>query len=411
MIYEKFYSALKWNTLEVVLYQLALVLHNIALAKVLGGSFFGVIGTIFSIIFLLIPILGFGFDKALIANFSTITTNKNNLKEFFFYQLFIQICALGLAIPILIKLGNPLDIIFCRPQSCFEISSLIWTIAGLIIITEGLRRSLKIFVQLTFKSKYTSIVEITLLIAYLIIVWSFYFLNEALTLEQIFIPFLMTSATSLLPYIYICSKIYRATPSTAAALSWKQFLKSRYEGYLFQLSSAFFSGNMLVPLFAYKYGLPVAGYLKIFSYIGGTVISFSEKIFGITSSALFISLGDSKERRIAFKKIKDQFLFIIGLASTLMILIYFVSRHPIYSGAGILFLWALILENFNIVYEKYFLVQHKILGIFFINLISALIFFLLFWFNAFDLKVAVLAIIFIRAISFVIVAKKATYLK
>jgi hypothetical protein len=411
-IYKKFNQALRWNTLEVAIYQVALYIHNIAIAKVLNIKFFGAIGTVFSLIFLSIPILGFGFDKALIANFKGITANKESFKKFFLGQLFLQLIFFGLALPLFIIFENPLDIVFCKPQDCILIQKQIWAIVGLSVLSEGIRRSLKLLIQLTFKSKYTSIIETALLAAYIATVWSAYFMFGTLTLNLIFIPFLILSMLSLVIYAFICTRLYNSIKGGATHLNWPQIVKSRYEGYLFQLSSALFSGNLLVLLFAYKYGLVNAGYLKLFGYLGGIIIAFSEKIFGMAGGALFVNLKDNPEEiKKAFKKIKNQFLLILTLISVIITFIYLFSSHPIYSGSGILFLLALTLENFNVIYEKYFLIQHQILGIFFVNLACALIFFSLLYFNNLSLERTIASLILIRAVSFAIIAKKATTLK
>lgn len=411
-IYRKFNQALKWNTIEVLVYQISLYLHSKAVAVVVGSTFYGAVGTVFSLIFLFIPILGFGFDKALISNFKSITANKQNFKKFFLFQLGVQVLLLGAALPLFLLLENPLDLVFCKPQSCLIMSKYMWAIAALTVVSEGIRRSLKLIIQLAFKSKYTSIIETGLLGSYIAIVWSSYFTFGTITFNWIFVPFLTLSLVSLVAYTIICINLYGKVESGNSYVSWRQIIESRSEGYLFQLSSALFSSNMLVPVFAYKYGLEVASTLKLFSYLGGVIISFSEKAFGIAGGALFANLKNKPEEiKLAFKKTRDQFSFIIGLISAIIILVYLTSRHPVYSGYSILFLLALTLENFNIVYEKYFLVQHKIIGIFLINLICALIFFSIFCLDSLSLNQAILSLIFIRAASFATVAKVSASLK
>ena len=408
-LYTKFNSAVRWNTLEAFLYQIILYMHSMAVFVIVGVTFFGIVGTIFSLIFLLIPLLGLGFDKALIINFNTIIENKANLKKIFIKQFIMQFLLLSLSFPIFIFLDNPLDLIFCSKALCYNVNRFIWIIAAFIVVSEGLRKSLRTFMQLAFKNKYTSVIEISTLVIYLTTVWTSYYITNNITLEIIFVPFLLQSLIALVALIVLTLKFATQLSNKSnnhSAINWSNINKSRQQGYLFQISNAFFSGNFLIPLFAYQFGLDIAGYLKLFSYLGGIGVAFSEKIVGITSGALFLWLqNDNNAKTLAFNKIKNQFILLLTILSTAILMVYLFSNHQTYSGSGILFLLALTLENFYIIYEKYFLIQNKILYIFFINLVSALVFISFFLFFSFSLEQIISTLISIRVISFGIIAK------
>ena len=175
-------------------------------------------------------------------NFNAITANKENFKKFFIGQLLIQFLLLSLSFPIFIFLDNPLDLIFCSKVLCYNVDRFIWIIAASIVVSEGLRKSLRTSMQLAFKNKYTSIIEIFTLAIYLIAVWVIYYITGKITLEIIFIPFLLQSLLALTALIFLTSKFAAQLPDSSNnhnVINWGKINKSRQQGYLFQVSNAF----------------------------------------------------------------------------------------------------------------------------------------------------------------------------
>src|SRR3990167_9355996 len=247
-VWSKFYKAIKWNTAEALLYQASLSIHNLALFWVIGKEKFGLVGTVFSIIFLLIPILNLGFDKAMIANYSELTNSKEAFKKYFLGQLFFQLLSLPIAFFLVFSGQEILSFILCNPINCLSFPKSIWFVAATTVVAEGLKKSLKVFLQLSFLNRYSSILEISTLWAYISTVWILNF-TVGFSFWNIFLPFLIQSVFSLIVLSFAVFKIFKGLKSTSNfQISILEIVHLRISTFFLQASGLTFSGNFLIPL-------------------------------------------------------------------------------------------------------------------------------------------------------------------
>src|SRR5438105_1510836 len=95
-IYKQFTKSIAWDTFEAASYQLLLLCHQIALFSIIGRTEYGLIGALFSIIYLVVTITNFGLDVTLSPFFSYMTTSKQHFKRVmclqFLPELMLLLC-------------------------------------------------------------------------------------------------------------------------------------------------------------------------------------------------------------------------------------------------------------------------------------------------------------------------------
>ncbi len=162
--------------------------------------------------------------------------------------------------------------------------------------------------QLSLYNHLTTIIEIGGLFIYLVLFWGFYFIEKTITLQSVFLPFLIQSILGLIPLTFIIINIYKGCPNWNSKKRTK-ILKSRFKGFIYQVSTLLFSSNVLITVFASKFGFVVTSYLKITNYLAAIIpISIGMSSATILSQLKFRS---NKEKREALHKIKTIFYLIL----------------------------------------------------------------------------------------------------
>src|ERR1700735_2350479 len=90
-LYPRFLSGLRWNTLESVVYHAIFIAHQSMLYHTLPIKEYGLIGTLFSGIYLIVACANLGFDAVIIGFFDQISQNKNNAFRLLIVPLLAQI--------------------------------------------------------------------------------------------------------------------------------------------------------------------------------------------------------------------------------------------------------------------------------------------------------------------------------
>ncbi|MFA5999006.1 MAG: hypothetical protein WC747_03255, partial [Candidatus Babeliales bacterium] len=260
-MHSQFLQAIKWNTINVFLYKFLLQTHQACLFYVISKELFGISGTIFSSIYLLISLTNFGFDYSLFSFYQEYSSSQAQFKSLVKqYALRVMITLLVVAcISIVGLFASDVKIVdfFLRnvPRSLLPFLACIF-------ITESLKKSLEILAQLSFLNKSITILEIGTIVTYLTVVWSSYFIRGSIDLHSIFIPMAITSFFEL---VLLASRLYRfylTLPKQEATVS-AEVLTSPCLGvaesvagnqainYLNQVAKAFFSPNFLILFLAY----------------------------------------------------------------------------------------------------------------------------------------------------------------
>ena len=75
-MFAQFLQAIAWNTISLFFYKSILLIHQIALFSAISQQTYGIIGTIFAAMYLLIGLTNFGFEYSLFPFFSEYSTTK-----------------------------------------------------------------------------------------------------------------------------------------------------------------------------------------------------------------------------------------------------------------------------------------------------------------------------------------------
>lgn len=408
-IYKLFNRSIKWNTIEAIVYQTILTLHQILLFSAVDKLSYALIGTIFSLLYLSIVFLNFGLDKSLATFFLEYTKSKSNFKRFFMFQLFIQLALLITVGLIFILFKDSISYLFSSNFKCPVLENSSWLILSLLLLSESLKKTLRTFAQLAFLNKQTAIIETFAITLYFVTVWGYYLITSKINLLSILIPFVLESIISNFCLSVVVYKFYQKINNTELNNpSVLTIVSNRFYVYINQLSHMFFSGNFIIPFLAYIYSLEQISSLKLTNNITVFITVLMERIFGITSAALLThvkNLNITDRRQAIGISTNKLFNMLYAIIIFLIINFKFISSYkivisdlnwmPIY-----LFLILIFFENFFITYEQYLIVEEKSYYLMIINSLSAILFYIVLDKTHLSLSEVLITLITIRIISF-----------
>lgn len=358
LLKNKIAHSIKWNALEAIPYQIVLSVHTIALFRSVDTATYGLIGTLFSTIFLAVGLVNLGFDASLSTFFLDACRSKQNFRRM-----------VGLhCIPNGIGLGV---VMVCLPYALsgnlFEDCNLFLIMA--IILLESCKKMIRAVLHTAFFNKQTAVVELAQLLLYVVFVWGGYLsgvaLNARLVIAGLFLSALFAT-TLLLYYLYL---LYKALPDQQEPVYALPVLyKYRFYAALLAWHRQLFSGNALVVLSAFSFGLPTAGTIKIMSSIIHAVTLCIQKVFGSTTDALLahVKYEQSDYKKNAFMFISQQMhtaLYAILCFSLMMMGVYYVyigyPVAPAVTLSLVLIFVIHILEQFFTSYDSFFIAEAR----------------------------------------------------
>lgn len=406
-LYKSLNHGIAWNTLESVSYQSALIAHQVALFKIVGHAAYGLIGTAFSVLYFIVMCTNAGFNEALSGIFTHATRNKLTFKKLVIPHLIGQLALLISASCALLALS-----LYTNTFSVLT-PTVTMLIAGL-IICEGLKKHLRILLQLAFANKKTASIELATIITYIASVWGWYLWHGSLSVISVLAPMFATSALSASALVFFALRWYKNLPDSAIESSYSTdhtaIFTNRFFNFINGLQRQLFSGNFLVPFVALQFGPSHAGILKLVSHAAHGVSSIMHTVFGISSAALFARLKHAStiEKRHAFTLISSRVHHVLlGLAVFCTINHQFLQSisGTTYTAthwyAALLVLFMHGAEQFFIVYEALYIAheQSHILCAF--NVASSgLLYCVLTTVGSFSLASLLVALIAVRTLSY-----------
>lgn len=383
-MYKKFISALTWNSINLFVYKIILLVHQIVLFYVIPHDLYGVSGTLFAALYLLIGCTNFGFEYSLFTCFKQYSKDKEGFK-----QLVLQ-CLLKIVCTILVACIIS-QILHTTPSAqtvslfWYQIPKQIISYLLIIFVAESIRKYVETIAQLAFLNKQITIIQVTMIICYVTLVWSSYFIHGMITLGSIFIPMIITSCTETLWILTILYQWHKTLPTTMQdhqkPLCIKNRAKEQLFNYINQLSKNLFSPNFLMVLIASQVGMPKTANIRLYTNIITLLYMFFNRSVAIPSGALFSSITQQ-----SFDKTKKLFLTI---TNSYIQLLYFLAiiiaattvpqilKHQPESqtiSIVLLFILAGFIEYITITYEKLYIVHHKTHQLALINVCSAIAF-------------------------------------
>jgi hypothetical protein len=426
---KKFFSVLRWNIIGSIFYESLKFAHQIALLSVLGFTEYGIIGTTFSILYLAVHLADFESRPTLLPFLQIITKNKQRLKTFFSYYIAGN--------TILLAIGALIASSFFSRLLCPSTTMLLSLF--FLIIFEGLSIFLRFFLHTVFINKPTVIIDSSIIIAYYCAIWiPFLFLGYPLTLELIFVPYLINSILTVTLFGVLLYRYHSSLPSTPTSHLpsnlFKRMLKIRIFSYGIHVSRYLFTGNFLAPFLALTSGIEYAGLLKFASYLADGVHAILKTSIGISGSTLLARL---KDRSFTIKRRVFTALF-----KTLTMLLYPILIFLLVNYRSLVFLWAQhknlniaaiattsaylltqpalllslmllvvsLMDHFFLAYDEFFIIEERPAQLMFFKLFEFVLFYL-FIFTSFitSLFIMILAVMLIRIFSFLILAMHSYY--
>jgi hypothetical protein len=360
MVQNTFFSRIFFYTsLESIIYQALLCIHQIALFRTIDTNLYGQAGAIFSSIFLLVLYCNAGLDATLAPLFKQASQNKNNFVQLFFKQ----------SLTIILTPIALLGIYFLFPTQLQNMSSPgIIAVCALLVLVESAKKTIRTVLHLALLQKTVALVEIATLFFYITCVWASIIYGKMINLYVIFIPMLITSSVSLLIYISYLYKFYFELSDTGFSdVCWKSVGLMRLKNWLYQTLHSLYSSNFLVLSIAQLYGFELAALLKVMSFCTYSINYIVQHTFGIASSVLFAHAKDAtkSEKQQVFARMRTRLSYVL-LACPVILLgyhWYLYIMHPDLCAEQIhitsLFMILLFSENIAVAHEQYFIVEGR----------------------------------------------------
>ena len=409
IVKEKFLIGFQWSFTGSVIFEASHIIHHIFLLKALGAQFLGLIGSLFSIIYLTINITDLGFERSVTPYLNLTTQNKASFKKILSFHIFSQILILTIGSLVIFKLYSS---IFYNPHQTLHVSFFL-----ILCILEGIRIFFRRFLHNIFFNKATVISEQLLAFAYYAILWiPHYLYKHPITLERVFIFYFLNSLFALLFFLLVVISFYKTLPTNNLILPsnlWRRILKTRIFIYFVDIEKIVLSENFIVPFFANTFGLRQAGIFKIAGIISHSITALIKAAIDFPGNAFLATLKTEtiKSKTKAFYTLTDKLNKIIIFISVLLginyPIIYYLQYFPpamksAISYSAVFILTTLVNQLFT-VYEQFYNIEEHTNKLFFIKSIEFGLFYILIFANKhITPRIILINMLLIQAFSFLI---------
>jgi hypothetical protein len=367
-ITEQFLTSIKWNTLEACLYQGILWGYHVMLFSSLDRSFYGMIGILFSLLFIGVTLCTLGLDSALSPFIRHYTESKASFRFLMKQQCIPNILLYGGLL--LITSFYDLNILF----SLFGIPRLdqaFIIVLVLLLILESIKKTIKTFLGLLFYNQQLATLEIIYILLYVSTIIGLHYGGTPITLYMLFMPMALYCALAIGILAVWLRNHYQQLPDITYMhdeMLTNRMVQSRFFGYINQLGHLIFSGNMLVAVFAAQTNIAYAAVAKILSTSIQTISNVIHRVIGQPSEAILAHAhayaSSEKQSLFALANTYAQ-TTILGLCMFACAFNYqaiathamtaTLHTHALLVVFGIL----LLIEPFFITYEKKYLIEEK----------------------------------------------------
>ena len=357
-LYSRVNNIIWWHTFESILYHGILLIHQSILFTMIPHNMYGLIGSLFSAIYLLVAIINAGLDDTLSSLFTPYAKSKQLFWKFIGIQALINY---GISISIII-------IMYIFWHTTISSLNIPIIIIVSIVVLESIKKIAKTLLQLSFQFGVTVFGELSTVISYVGSVWIGYACGYPINLYLIFIPLLIVLFCETIVFLYYTYRWYQTLSSnphqTIMIDDYKRIIKNRTYTFLHQIHHIFFSGNFLVLLSARLFGLDYAGIIKFSSGIALNITIILKKIFGTSSNILLANVKnkDITTQKNCFSLITNkmyQVLFALSLFFVINHKFLLQGNNPTQNIAACLFFLIIFIENFFTTYEQFYIIQER----------------------------------------------------
>lgn len=379
-IYTKFTQGIRWNALESLAYHGIFLTHQLALFRTVNQELYGSASALIAGTYFIVMLANGGLDLSFGPFFTTLSSCAYRFRHFALRQMIVQVALLTACAIAALMLTNTW-------MSHLGISLMLRIILVLIVISEGIKRSLRTLLQLAFLNRTTTWVEILYISLYSFMVWSWYLINHECTLMSLLLPLLLCSLLSTIFLARTLHAWYAQLPllehEKVPSGLWRRIITTRVLGFLTTTGQQLFSSNMLTPALAMQSGLQTAGVFSLIATLISSLTNIFHKVGGYTTQALLahIKNEDLATKQSAFSFITTQLFHILAMITCLLVINYGKLLHYNTQGAissevmiaAYLYLGLILLEYLSMVYEKFLINEERTdrLGLFHATLVGA----------------------------------------
>ncbi|MBX9831328.1 hypothetical protein K2X40_05195 [Candidatus Babeliales bacterium] len=411
-IEQKFHHGFRWNFWGSIFYEAAKIVHHFFLLKFVNVTDYGLIGSMFAVIYMTTKLADFGMSHALAPFFCQITKNKKSFKKILLSYY------LGPQLPIIMTAGFTAMIFFKGKFLLGHTAPYLFIIPAIVFL-ETIRSFLRYVLHMAFQSKTVVLFEIITFIFYLSSIWlALLGLRFPLSLNVIFIPHIFDSAFVTGVFLVMTYQYYQKLPTDQVASQpvglGRRILNARVFNYFIRISREFFTSHFLTPFFAIKFGFKQAGLFYFASIIATAIQSIVKVSIGYSGNALFANLKEKSQeaKKQAFRIINEKLMRCIA-----PLIIILVINHKSIIKLGmthnntcltiallLLLLIIIFTEFFFMAYEQFYIIEEASRNLFIFKLFEfATFYWLIIASDQQTMLATLVSIIVIRLISFAVI--------
>jgi len=379
---EKFLKGFRWSLFGSIMFESSHIAQNALLLYFFGSHLYGLLGSLFSIMYLVINLVDLGFESSFAPFLHLVTQNKKSFRQALPAYVLPQL--------VLLSVGALVALSFYQTLFSHPNQSLPTTFFFVVILLEGTRIFFRRFLHNIFFNKSTVLIEQVFAFLYYAAIWIPYLLGRPLSFSLIFIPYFFNSLFVLTLFLYMTVSFYKKLPEDERGLPsgfWRRVLRTRYFNSLINIELFLISGNFLVPFFATNFGLHQAGLFKIASIVAHSVKALVKSIIHFPGSALLASLRTKsiELKKQAFYMLSKKLNQTIAVTTIILLIAYksytfFYPASPLLQFAWLyafIFIGITLLHQLFVVYEQFYIIEECSSKLFFIKSIEFILFYLL----------------------------------
>ncbi len=301
-----FWYSIRWNTIDTLYYNSMLLAHYTALFWVADTATYGLIGTLFSVLYLITKGSNCGLDYSLAPFFARAARSKRLFwqivgRQVVLHQLFLLVVALLLwwGHEWLLAGRNMLTSLSAVRHGWYGL------LFGALVVGESSKKTLRTLGQLCFRNRRVAITEAIGITLYTSLFWGLYWFGCPINAALAFGPLLASSLVCNVLLAHGVWQWFRQLPQVEVGDQpinnlTGRIATSRFFTHMNQCANLLFSSNAIIPLFAYQFDLNHAGIITMLSYGTYCVTTIMTHIFGATASACFSIDHPDKHRVLSY---------------------------------------------------------------------------------------------------------------
>lgn len=337
-----------WLVTEAVVYYAIFITHQLVLVNKAGADLYGVTGSIFSYIYLVLALTIFGFETLCAKSWQKYSQKiDNGVPREIIGICYGQILFVFFALIILYLLFNKILLLFAYGADLVNQVKLFRVAIVTAVFSEGIRKMFRNITLLNNQAFRAAIIELISLILYMTFVWGAYFLGNRFTVKLIIYPFVLISIASCFSYGYfILNKNNFISKPNLGDLS------IRLQGFIAVQTRGLISGNMLPAAIAVTFGFAASSSIKIVSLVINGIFSLAERF-----SYLILGRLRQGQSLSNLAKYTNKILFTIWVVGILVFIAYYnffpsQSKHIIPWLTVFSYILLTTVELFAYPYEK-----------------------------------------------------------